>query len=297
MKLLLWRFTMDNNPADVNAAAPSDAEAQRAWLQDQTTNDTLWRMEETLHSVARGVQALVKMLSTQPREEDDAPGENIPAEAPPLVSLPRLGLALGELHIPPHACQIPLTSPPVPQPPTHAPDPAQQAELEQAKQENTALSADLESARNELQEAYAELASVRQSEAKLRGIVLAKVGTQRTSDVEVKDMFVSLRQKAQAVASSQAYDFMGGPRRARGSFSKEMVKFYEAKDWGRLTPKDRKNRVMSGVFHILHANILGVAIFSPRTQAHAVPPEDREALHVGSLLRRFEAILEYNNGG
>lgn len=284
---------MDIDPPEpeVITVAPPDPQDQN------TTNETLWRMEGMLHSVSRGVQALVD-LAKPPQQEDMAFGGDQPVDVPPpLVSIHYLGLGLQNSAEPPRACRFQLTllRPKPPKPPIHGSHLAQQAELERAKEENATMSASLEAARKELLDARIELSNARQNESKLRSIILEKAGSQKVSDVEVRDKFVSLRQKAQAIANSQAYDVENGPRRARGSMTPEMAAFYEVKAWSRLTPKDRKNLVMSHMFHMIHSYVLDRAIFSALV-AEYIMPDEADQSNVEPTLRRFEKLMEVNGG-
>lgn len=283
---------------DIDLPEPEMTTAGPPGSQDQnTTNEVLWRMEGMLHSVSRGVQALVD-IAKPPQQDDIAFGGVQPAEVPPpLVSTHYLSLGLRNSAEPPRTCRLQLTllRPKPPKPPIHGSHLVQQAELERAKEENTSLSASLEAARKELLDARIELSNARQNESRLRSIILEKAGSQKISDVEMRDKFVSLRQKVQAIANSQGYDVENGPRRARGSMTPEMAEFFEVKAWGRLTPKDRKNSVMSHMFLMIYSHVLDRLIFSALV-AEYIMPEDVDQGSVEPTLRRFERLLESNGG-
>lgn len=174
------------------------------------------------------------------------------------------------------------------------------AELNNVARQNIVLTERVKSLEKELLDAHYELDKVRKKETALRTIVLDKTGAQRVSDQEVKDMFVSIRQKALAIANCSVYDFERVPERTpQRAKDREMAMFYDTKTWKGLTVKDRKNRVMAKIFDILHLNILNFKAFSAvMPQYIDTDPTNKNGTKTGieSGLRRFETILEINDG-
>ncbi len=105
----------------------------------------------------------------------------------------------------------------------------------------------------ELQEAHAKLAEAQEKETALRKMILDKAGTQRVSDEEVKDSFVAIRQKVQAIARSSAFDVEQRPR-ITGYYDRKLVDFYE--EWESLTAKDRKSRLRAKIFACFRSSSL-----------------------------------------
>jgi hypothetical protein len=59
---------------------------------------------------------------------------------------------------------------------------------------------------NKLRKTYIQLLTAKEKETKIRATLLEKTNFNRVSDHEIKDKFLSIRQKAQAISRSSTYD-------------------------------------------------------------------------------------------
>lgn len=129
----------------------------------------------------------------------------------------------------------------------------------------------------EFRKTYMQLSTAKEKEAMMRAILLKNTSTNRVSDHEIKDKFLSIRQRAQAISNSSTYDLeLGDPT-----------------VWGHLTVKDRKNRMMSWIFNLLQRYVLNNKVFCQYQPTYDNPDPK---YNIEAELGYIETILEHNNG-
>jgi hypothetical protein len=142
---------------------------------------------------------------------------------------------------------------------------------------NEFLTKELVKRDNELRKTHMQLSTAKEKEIKMRAILLEKTNFNRVSDHEIKDKFLSIRQKAQAISRSSTYD----------------LSMLDPAICGHLTVKDRKNRIMSGIFDSLQYCILNNRVFC-QYQLLYDKPDPRYDIEVE--LGYIETIFEHNHG-
>jgi hypothetical protein len=180
---------------------------------------------------------------------------------------------------------------PVPSP--HQPPPNRQ--INSRPQENLhsviqAMREELNTKEAALRDARTDLARVREEKARLRKIVLDKTGDQRVLDELVKDKFVSLRQKAQVIANSSAYDVNRPIAWGRA----KIHRVFDHKVWTRLTTKDRKDNLMAEIFDQLYFDVFDYKMFFRQVVPSDQGTGDRKST-VELDLQRYESLLKDSN--
>ncbi|KFA51339.1 hypothetical protein S40293_10817 [Stachybotrys chartarum IBT 40293] len=153
-----------------------------------------------------------------------------------------------------------------------------QNQLHTIIQQNESLAKDLAEKNDRFRETYTQLLMAREKETVMRAILLENTSTNRVNDDEIKDKFLSIRQKAQAISNSSAYDL-------------EML---DPTVWGHLTIKDRRNRMMSHIFNLLQYRIFDTKVFCQYEPTHdSCDPSCSLAME--AWLAHIEATFEHNN--
>ena len=131
-------------------------------------------------------------------------------------------------------------------------------QLEGLQCEKTSLGHKLAKKEGDYNEALAKVARLQHTEATFRDIILDKAGTQKVSDTEIRDFFLAVRQKTQAISNNRAYDIYQDaciPRKA----TTEVANFYDS--WRNYSIKERRQRMMSKIFDQLGTYILDYRCF------------------------------------
>ncbi|CAH0033346.1 unnamed protein product, partial [Clonostachys rhizophaga] len=152
------------------------------------------------------------------------------------------------------------------------------SQLDRLIQQNEFLTKELVKRDNDLRKTHMQLSTAKEKGTKLRAILLEKTNFDRVSDHEIKDKFLSIRQKAQAISRSSTYD----------------LSMLDPAIWGHLTVQDRKNIIMSGIFDLLQCYILNSRVFCQYQLLYDQPdPNPRYDIEVA--LSDIETILEHNH--
>ncbi|KAH7305865.1 hypothetical protein B0I35DRAFT_413672 [Stachybotrys elegans] len=98
-----------------------------------------------------------------------------------------------------------------------------------------------------------------------------------------------------SMANSPFFDVNRTPVPPRGETLKVFDRnFLDAGVWSQLSERDRRNRFMSQIFHLIHMRILNARIFSRFRLSMNNPNQDRDLITEDDL-GWFEALLEFNN--
>lgn len=157
----------------------------------------------------------------------------------------------------------------------------------------------LESALSQRQE---EIDYLKDSEAKLRDIILDKTGSQEVTDDDIRSSFLKLRRGVQdIVTKSKYFGEYKSTKQKLASMPKDSSKmdFYDR--LSRLERKDRALRVRSRVFRMLNGRILGAKHFGlkqTRLQFGDSSKLDgeRSGERIGDALAGFEVVLIHAKG-
>ncbi|KAH8196245.1 hypothetical protein TruAng_009602 [Truncatella angustata] len=158
-----------------------------------------------------------------------------------------------------------------------------QQDINDLKRQNSNLATTLEQKEAELNTATANVSRLRQKESQFRKMILEKAGTQKVSDQEVKDKFLGLRQRSQAIANGNYFDL------GRIVKPKDEQYLFSTKLWADLPPTDRKNRLNAEIYMILHKYILDAKCFGLDGCFYGKKKFPR---HLESDLSDFETYLE-----
>ena len=139
-----------------------------------------------------------------------------------------------------------------------------------------------------------EMGKLRRKEAALRATIPDKAGIQNVSDQEVISRFTALRQKIQTITRLPLYNMEQLVQTRR--MEPEAANFYEAKAWEPLTIEERRNRVRSKMFDILHKDILTFRLFGLEGYSTWPKAAKAEGGLVTPGLRRFKNALEEHRG-
>ncbi|KAH7316964.1 hypothetical protein B0I35DRAFT_434311 [Stachybotrys elegans] len=148
-------------------------------------------------------------------------------------------------------------------------------EMNEALLQNEFLVKKLAEKDDELRKIYMQLAAAKEKETKMRAIVLENTSINRVSDGEIRDKFLSIRQKAQAICNSSTYD----------------VQLGNATIWGELTAKDRRNRMMSRIFELLQHYMLSRKVYCEYELAYENPDPRHD---IEENLGYIETLFERN---
>lgn len=153
----------------------------------------------------------------------------------------------------------------------------------------------LESALSQRQE---EIDYLKDSEAKLRDIILDKTGSQEVTDDDIRSNFLKLRRGVQdIVTKSKYFGEYKSTKQKLANMPKDSSKMEFYDRLSRLERKDRALRVRSRVFWMLNGCILGAKHFGlKQTRLQFGDSSKLDGERIGDALAEFEEVLIHAKG-
>ncbi|KAK2609278.1 hypothetical protein QQS21_002213 [Conoideocrella luteorostrata] len=156
-------------------------------------------------------------------------------------------------------------------------------ELNKWQEKAQSNSAKLDEAESSRVAANNELQAVRVRESQLRDIILKNSGVQKSSDEDIRQLFLALRQQLQIISRSRLFDLELPNRSLAAKSTPEAKDFYSS-----LAAANKVNKtqwLQSGIFNLIHNRILTANCFG---FGQALNRCDRQI----DLVDNFEALLQ-----